>query len=169
MQNEKKTVWENDDVKVSELIFRKDKKIRKRSFIELKRRATMVIPIEKNSVYLLREYRPLLKKTVWRLPAGYAKQNETPLKAIKRELAEETGLKANKIRQIGHYEYQGWIKFPMFIFEATGLKKTKQKRQFYEKIKLVKVSKEKARKIALYEMEEPHHAFALIKTLESHR
>jgi len=107
----------------------------------------------------------LLGKTVWRLPAGTVDANEKPIFSAQRELREETGLVAKKIKLIRYYEYMGWVKFPIFIFEATGIKKDNQKLDFYEKIKLFKVSKKRAIKIALEEMEEPHHAFALLKVL----
>ena len=73
----------------------------------------------------------------------------------------------HRMKPIGNYEYMGWVKFPIFIFKAEKLKKTKSKLEFYEKIKLIKVSKKKAKNIAFNEMKEPHHAFALLKALEN--
>jgi ADP-ribose pyrophosphatase len=163
----KKVIWKKGGVEVGELKFKKGKKIIIKEFIELKRKVVIIVPLEEDYVYLLREYRPLLKKTVWRVAAGTLKMGETSKKAAERELSEETGLKAGNMKLVRKYEYMGWVKFPFFIFRATKLKRIEQKLDFYEKIKVIKVSREKAVKIALNEMEEPHHAFALLKVLKS--
>lgn len=163
---QKKILWTKDNVSVGELIFKENNKTKIKQYVELKRRIVLIVPIEKNSVYLLKEYRPLLGKTVWRLPAGNLRMNETPIEGAKRELFEETGLVADKIKLIKNYEYMGWVKFPIYIFRAEGLKKSEQHLEFYEKINLIKVSKKEAKKIALNKMVEPHHSFALLKCLE---
>lgn len=85
----------------------------------------MVVPVDKNYVYLLKEYRPLLGKTVWRVPAGTLGVKENPKKGAIRELFEETGLVADKLTLQNYYEYMGWVKFPIFLYKAEGLKKRK--------------------------------------------
>ncbi len=162
---QKKIVWEKDGILVGKLIFEENKKTKEKSYIELKRNVVLVVPVEGDFVYLLKEYRPLLGKTVWRVPAGTLSTKENPLKGAKRELLEETGLSASKMTLLKKYEYMGWVKFPIYIFKAEGLNKKEQKLEFYEKISLIKVSKQKAKKIALDEMEEPHHSFALLKVI----
>ena len=163
---QKKVIWEKDGILVGDLTFKKDGKTKNKKFIELRRRVVLIVPISEDSVYLLKEYRPLLGKTVWRVPAGTLDEGEDPAIGAKRELIEETGLESNKFKLIKYYEYMGWVKFPIYIFKAEKLTKKEQKLDFYEKIDLIKVSKKEARKIALNEMEEPHHAFALLKCLE---
>ena len=59
----------------------------------------------------------------------------------------------------------GWVKFPIFVFKAENLTFHNQKLDFYEKIKVVKVPLSKAKKIALQDVVEPHHAFGLLKAL----
>ena len=58
-----------------------------------------------------------------------------------------------------------WVRQPIKIFRATGLTKTKQELEFYEKIDLVRVPKKRALGTALNKVAEPHHAFALLKVL----
>jgi ADP-ribose pyrophosphatase len=163
---QKKKVWEKGNIVVGKLTFKENNKIKVKEYIELKRRIVLVVPVDDKYVYLLKEYRPFIGKTVWRIPAGNLDSNEDPKKGAKRELLEETGLSAKKLTFLNSYEYMGWVKFPMFIFKAEGLSQKKQRLSFYEKINVVKVSKKEARKIALNEMVEPYLAFALLKCLE---
>ena len=146
--------------------FKKKHEIKTKQFINLRRNVVLIVPIDQEGVYLLREYRPLLGKTVWRVPAGTLKPGEKPINGAKRELLEETGLIPKKITLAKHTEYMGWVRFPIYIFKVEGVKKVKQHLDFYEKIDLKKVSKKQAKRIALDEMEEPHHSFALLKCLE---
>jgi len=163
---QKTTVWEKGNILVGKLTFKDDDKTIVKEYIELKRRVILVVPIDDKYVYLLKEYRPLLGKTVWRVPAGTLDSNENPRKGAERELLEETGFTTKKLTLLKKYEYMGWVKFPIFLFKAEELNKQKAQLDFYEKIDLVKVTKKEARKIALDKMAEPHHAFALLKCLE---
>lgn len=163
---QKKMIWKKDDIAVGELIFKENNKTKIKKFIELKRRVVLVVPIDKDFVYLLKEYRPLLGKTVWRVPAGTLNHRENPKHGAIRELFEETGFIADKMTLMGSYNYMGWVKFPIHLFKAEKLSKKEQRLDFYEKINLVKVTKKNAKKIALNEMVEPHHSFALLKCLE---
>tara|TARA_Y100000310_G_scaffold302118_1_gene339163 strand:+ start:694 stop:1197 length:504 start_codon:yes stop_codon:yes gene_type:complete len=163
---QKKTIWEKEGILVGELSFNQDDKIKKKKFVELKRRVILVVPIDEDSVYLLKEYRPLLERTVWRVPAGTLDVNEDPKKGAERELLEETGFLAKKLNLLSKYDYMGWVKFPIFLFKAEGLNKKEQQLEFYEEINLVKVTREEAKRIALNEMVEPHHAFAVLKCIE---
>jgi 8-oxo-dGTP pyrophosphatase MutT (NUDIX family) len=59
--------------------------------------AIAIVPVTKNlETYLVGQYRYPLDKYTWEVPEGGANHSETNLDAAKRELKEETGLKANK-------------------------------------------------------------------------
>ena len=163
---EKTTIWEKGNILVGKLTFKDKDETKVKEYIELKRRVILIVPLDEKNVYLLKEYRPLIGKTVWRVPAGTLDSDENPKKATERELLEETGLTAKNLTLLNKYAYMGWVKFPIFLFKAEELKKQEQQLEFYERINVVKVSRKEAKRIALHEMVEPHHAFALLKCLE---
>jgi len=58
---------------------------------------------KKKLIYLVKNWRYPIKKYHWELPAGRVDKNETPLMAAKRELLEETGIKAKKWKSLGSF------------------------------------------------------------------
>ena len=59
--------------------------------------SVVIVPVDKNGiVYMIKQFRYILNKSSIEIPAGYIEKGETPLKAAKRELAEEVDLKAKK-------------------------------------------------------------------------
>ena len=90
--------------------------------------ASVIIPIlPGNKVVLVRQYRFPIKKYTWEVPAGCLKKGEAPLVCAKRELEEETGFKAGKIRKLLYfYSSPGFLVEKMHIYLATNLKKGKQ-------------------------------------------
>jgi ADP-ribose pyrophosphatase len=90
--------------------------------------ASVIIPIlPDNKVVLVRQYRFPIKQYTWEVPAGTLKKGEPPLVCAKRELEEETGFKAGKIRKLLHfYSSPGFLVEKMHIYLATNLKKGKQ-------------------------------------------
>jgi 8-oxo-dGTP pyrophosphatase MutT (NUDIX family) len=55
---------------------------------------------EELNTWLVGQYRYTLDQWTWEIPEGGAPMNENPLEAAKRELQEETGLRANKWNEI---------------------------------------------------------------------
>ena len=61
--------------------------------------AVAVLALDKDEIILVKEFRfPV--GYVLEIPAGNVDKGETPLKAIKRELLEETGYKTKKIKHL---------------------------------------------------------------------
>lgn len=96
----------------------------------------------KDKIILIRQYRHSVGKTLWEIPAGHIDNNETPEHAAKRELEEETGLEAKKIRKIGKvFVSPGYSTECMHFFVAEVLRKGKQNLEEGELIKEVKIFK----------------------------
>lgn len=61
-----------------------------------------IIPLtKKQEIYLVGQYRPVIKEYFWEIPEGGIEEKESERDAAKRELAEEVGLKAGKLTKIG--------------------------------------------------------------------
>ena len=86
--------------------------------------SAVVLPIdEKGRALLARQYRLPAKDYLWEIPAGRLDEGETPLRAAKRELKEETGLSAKKwTRLFSLYMSPGFLAEKMNIFVAQELK-----------------------------------------------
>ena len=54
-----------------------------------------------NEIYMIRQFRYAMGQELWELPAGKLEPGEAPEKAAHRELAEECGLMAGTMRDIG--------------------------------------------------------------------
>jgi ADP-ribose pyrophosphatase len=71
---------------------------------------------------LVRQYRLPARQYLWEIPAGRLDPGETPLKAAKRELVEETGYRAKKWKKlVSYYPSPGFLAERMTIFVATKL------------------------------------------------
>ena len=69
--------------------------------VHYKNLAVGVIPLdEEGNTYLVGQYRYTIDQYSWEIPEGGCPMGETPLKAIKREPREETGLTAARWEQI---------------------------------------------------------------------
>lgn len=94
-----------------------------------------IVPVNKSGeLVLIKQFRTTLKKIIWEFPMGGIDKDETPLEAAKRELLEETGMKAEKWINVGEfYVGPGHSDQMGIIFIAEGLKDT-QKSSFGKKL-----------------------------------
>jgi ADP-ribose pyrophosphatase len=73
-------------------------------------------------IVLVRQYRYAVKQFLWELTAGIIKPGERPLAAARRELMEETGYRAKKLRFLfDFFPSPGILTEKMFLVEATEL------------------------------------------------
>ena len=89
--------------------------------------AALIVPfITKSSIIMLRQYRAVLAKFIYELPAGTLEDKETPLKCAKRETVEETGYKAKKFTKLGYiYPVPGYSTEKIVCYKAEDLKMSK--------------------------------------------
>jgi ADP-ribose pyrophosphatase len=79
---------------------------------------------DKKHILLVKQYRLPARKYLWELPAGTVDPGETVFQAARRELAEETGLRAGKMQKLAEfYPSPGFLTEKMTIYLATDLTK----------------------------------------------
>ena len=84
--------------------------------------AVMMAVDDKDRILLVRQYRLPAGQYMWELPAGKVDAGENVAQAAKRELIEETGLRAKKWKKLTtFYPSPGFVEEKMTIFLATGL------------------------------------------------
>jgi ADP-ribose pyrophosphatase len=92
----------------------------------------MVVPYEQGGFHLVKQFRYPVGKSFWEFPQGSYEDNPKvdPLELAKGELAEETGLKAAKIKKIGYlYEAYGYCNQAFHIFLAEEFEQGSQQLQ----------------------------------------
>ncbi|MDD4294665.1 MAG: NUDIX hydrolase [Candidatus Omnitrophica bacterium] len=89
--------------------------------------AALIIPfISADKVIMLRQYRAVIDKYIYELPAGTLEENERPLNCAKREIIEETGYSAKKFTKLGAiYPVPGYSTEKITIYKAEQLCKRK--------------------------------------------
>jgi ADP-ribose diphosphatase len=85
--------------------------------------SVVVLPVFKDGrVLLIRQYRHSVGEFLWELVAGRKEPNESPLAAARRELLEETGYRANRLRKLMRIvPTPGFVNEWMWVFAAQGL------------------------------------------------
>ncbi len=85
--------------------------------------SAVMMPVdEKDRVLLVKQFRLPAERDLWELPAGRLDPGESPLQAAKRELREETGLKAKKwIKLVSFWPSPGYVDEKMNVFLALDL------------------------------------------------
>jgi len=91
--------------------------------VHFKNRAIGVLPLDADmNTYLVGQYRFVLDEYSWELPEGGGPLDEEPLDAAKRELLEETGLKANNWTEVQRMHLSNSVSDELaIIYVATGL------------------------------------------------
>lgn len=84
--------------------------------------AVMMAVDDKDRVLLIKQFRLPAKQELWEIPAGRLDPGETPLKAAKRELREETGYTAKQWEKlVAFWPSPGYVDEKMTIFLAQDL------------------------------------------------
>jgi ADP-ribose pyrophosphatase len=94
----------------------------RRSIVRHGGSAVMLAVDARGRVLLVRQYRLPARDSLWELPAGRLDEGETPLKAARRELLEETGYRARRWKKlVSFFASPGYVSEKLTIFVATGL------------------------------------------------
>lgn len=85
--------------------------------------AVAIVPIDSSGkVVLVRQYRRAVDKELLEVPAGMIDQGEEPDAAVQRELQEETGYRAERIRKLaGFWVAPGYTSEFIHVYLAEGL------------------------------------------------
>ena len=111
--------------------------------------AVIIAPfLNKNTVVMMRQFRPALKKYIYELPAGTLDPHESPAVCARRELLEETGLKTKKLTKLGSiYPVPGYSTEVIHIFKAEQLTLTQAQPEDYEVIEIMPMTRPKVRQL----------------------
>lgn len=97
--------------------------------------ATIVALDEQERVYLVGDFSYPIQRYTWNLPSGRVEDDEEPLLAAQRELAEEAGLEAESWQRLGAYELSPGISSQVsHIFLARGLRNVPTRHEGTERI-----------------------------------
>ena len=85
--------------------------------------SVVVLPVfPDGTLLLIRQYRHAARAYLWELVAGRVDAGEFPVQAAHRELAEETGYAARRLRKLLEiFPSPGFVTERMWIYSATGL------------------------------------------------
>ncbi len=86
--------------------------------------ASLIVPfLDKKTVILLRQLRPVIDSYIYEFPAGTLDKGESGLACARREIVEETGYSAKRFTLLGTiYPVPGYSTEKIFIYKAEGLR-----------------------------------------------
>ncbi|TAJ45697.1 NUDIX hydrolase [Methanofollis fontis] len=84
--------------------------------------AAVMLPLEGEHCYLIRQYRFAIDGWIYEAPAGTLEEGEDPVETARRELVEECGLAAEEMIPHGFiYTTPGFSDERIYLYEARGL------------------------------------------------
>lgn len=130
-----------------------NKGYQKREIIEHKGAVAIVAITDDNKIILVRQYRKAIENVLFELPAGKIEIGENPLDCAIRELKEETGYSAERLKLIHkYYTTPGFSNQLVFIYLAKGLIPGTQKLEEDEFLEVHEIDLDEAYKM-VYENE----------------
>lgn len=125
-----KIVYKNPWIEVVEdAVIRPDGKKGKYSIVKRSPVNFIIALSPKKSIFIIKEYRYPIKKNIIQLPAGTTDKGETYLSTAKKELFEETGIKAKNWEKLGKFFIgAGHENIFANVFLATNLDMSKFKK-----------------------------------------
>lgn len=107
--------------------------------------AVVVAFVDPSSILLVRSMRPAVGQILLELPAGTLEKNENPMNCAGRELLEETGYLAGRMKSIGSFfTSPGILSEKMYAFAAYDLEKRRQALDEGEDLEVMQVGFDQA-------------------------
>src|SRR5919205_4265458 len=118
--------------------------------VHFKNVAVGVLAVEDGEVYLVGQYRYTLERYSWEIVEGGCPEGEDTLDAARRELEEETGLRARDWAKMGEAHLSNSVTDESAVwYLATGLEQGEPKPEGTERIEVRRVPLEEALRMAL--------------------
>lgn len=104
--------------------------------------AVVILPfVDPENILLIRNRRYAVNETLIELPAGTLEKNEDPMNCAGRELVEETGYLAGRLKSLGDfYSSPGILSEKMYVFAAYDLTRAQANLDLGEEIELAPAS-----------------------------
>lgn len=113
--------------------------------VHFKNVAVGVLALEDGMLYLVGQYRYPLERYSWEIPEGGCPEGEDPLQTARRELAEETGLRASRWTKMGEAHLSNSVSDELAVwFLAEGLEQGELSPEGTEKLQVRRVSLKEA-------------------------
>ena len=118
--------------------------------VHFKNVAIGILAVEGDFIYLVGQYRYTLEQYSWEIPEGGCPEDEDLLSAAQRELAEETGLRAQTWEQMGEASLSNSVTDERAIWlMATGLTQGERNPEGTEQLMVRRVPYAQALRMAL--------------------
>ena len=110
--------------------------------------ASLIVPFKGDKLVFIRQFRPVIGKFIWEIPAGTLSPGESPVSCARRELMEETGYVAESVKKLGYiYTTPGFCNEKISVFKAVCGKKMSVKRDEDELMTVRTFSPEEIKKM----------------------
>lgn len=141
-----RVVYDNPWIKVREdAVVRPDGRPGIYGVVHFKNVAVGVLAVEDGDVYLVGQYRYTLERYSWEIVEGGCPEGEDTLDAARRELEEETGLRARDWLKMGEAHLSNSVSDELAVwYLATGLEQGEPRPDGTEKLRVRRVGLEEA-------------------------